>query len=94
MAPRWRKDGRELFYFTPAGQLMSVAVGEGPGRTLSPARPLFTLRAPPGCWGSGALASQYKYDVDASGTRFVVSLGSEPAPPIVIAVGWHAAGRE
>jgi len=93
MAPRWRRDGRELFYLTPAGQVMSVAVVKGPDPAFAPARALFTLHDPSGSW-SGPLLGGYRYDVDAAGNRFLVSLAAGPAPPIVITIGWDGAGQD
>jgi hypothetical protein len=39
--PFWRKDGRELFYLTLHGKVMSVAVQAGPGFDASAPKPLF-----------------------------------------------------
>ena len=40
--PRWRRDGRELYFLSPTGQLMSVSV-DAAGRTGAPV-PLFDAR--------------------------------------------------
>jgi WD40 repeat protein len=41
LQPHWRRDGRELFYVTPDGTLMSVPVNPGPNLELSASEPLF-----------------------------------------------------
>ena len=91
LAPRWRKDGRELFYFTPGGTLMAVPLAAGPDRDTAPPRALFTLAGRQGnSWASGVTTSVFKYDVDARGERFLVGVAQAGPPPIVVAVGWQA----
>ena len=41
--PRWRRDGKELFYFSPDGKLMAVDVTEGPIFKASVPRTLFQV---------------------------------------------------
>ena len=41
--PRWRADGKELYYFTPDGALMSVTVTPGAAWNASPPRRLFRV---------------------------------------------------
>jgi Tol biopolymer transport system component len=94
LAPRWRRDGRELFYFTPTGRLMSVALAAGAQGTAAPPRELFALPGHPGVWGSGPITGGVKYDVDARGDRFLVSLAEEGPPPIVLSVAWRPLARE
>lgn len=40
--PRWRGDGKELFYISPSGQLMSVDIT--PGIDSAPGRPAILFR--------------------------------------------------
>jgi hypothetical protein len=62
-APRWRRDGKELFYVEQT-TLMAVAV------TLSPA---FHAGAPQKLFERASLVQQYgAYDVTPDGKRFVV----------------------
>ncbi len=59
--PRWRSDGRELFYVSGDGSLMVVAMRLGPKAEAGPPQSLF---APdPAGWRD--------YDVVADGTRFL-----------------------
>ncbi len=77
--PRWRRDGRELFYVAGGGRLAAVTIR--PGANPDPGAPslLFPL--------SGEVRD---YDVDASGQRFLVDLASEEPAPIGVLVDWPA----
>lgn len=67
--PRWRGDGKELFYVDPAGRVMSVKVTNEPNFRAGSPSPLFQL--PLGFIGE---------DVTADGKRFLVGVacGTEP----------------
>src|SRR5262249_31132335 len=75
--PRWRRDGRELFYMAPAGQLMSVGVTVIASLQLGIPRVLF-----------GGL-SRDAYEVTPDG-RFIGLSKAErsPSQPINIVVNW------
>jgi WD40 repeat protein len=84
--PRWRHDGRELFYVAPDSMLMAAEVnGEGSHFTISAVRPLFQMH--PG-------GIPYQYDVSRDGQRILVSTLVEramPAPtPIMVVANWTA----
>jgi Tol biopolymer transport system component len=69
----WRGDGRELFYVSPDGTLMAVAVTSEPTFSVSGApRALFKLPAP-----------VVFFDASRDGERFLIAVpeGSTPAPP-------------
>jgi Tol biopolymer transport system component len=78
-APRWRGDGRELFYLTRSGQVMAVplAAGGSPTATVAQPRPLFHFN-------EDALRD---YDVTSDGKRFLFSLAGPGAADEVV-VGW------
>jgi eukaryotic-like serine/threonine-protein kinase len=83
--PRWRRDGRELFYVAPDRRIHSVEVRAGGAFDAGAPRPLFAtqmLLEPTGC-----------YDVTADGQRFLVCepVEAETPEPITIVVGWPAA---
>lgn len=65
--PRWRGDGQELFYISPADDVMSVAIRSAAG-TIDASEPLFLFRV-----GQG-IAS---YEVYPDGSRFLVRAPSE-----------------
>jgi len=88
-APRWRRDGRELFYIDAERRLMSVPVTATPTFAPGRATPLFNLPD-----RIGADRRGYVYDVTADGQRFLVSLlpegVSEDArvPPVTVLTNW------
>jgi hypothetical protein len=65
LAPRWRPDGKEIFYLAPDGKIMSAAVTvNADALEVGEVRPLF---------GPVALAEiGYHYDVSADGQRFLI----------------------
>jgi len=70
LQPHWRRDGRELFYLTPDGMLMSAAVKPGPTFEFGPPQSLFTtsLRFPTrySTWMN-------QYAVSRDGQRFLLN---------------------
>ena len=63
--PRWRGDGRELFFIGANGKLFSVAIGAQNTFTAEAPKPLFDGCSNPG----GAVPFMYRYDVTADGNR-------------------------
>jgi eukaryotic-like serine/threonine-protein kinase len=87
--PRWRADGKEIFYISPSGMLMAVPVnGEATIATGRPA-PLFQIH------GRASISSTdtFTYDVAKDGKRFLVNRYVKPdhVPPLTILL--HAAGN-
>ena len=74
--PRWRRDGRELFYVAPAGQLISVAVSASQSLQLGIPRILF-----------GGL-SRDAYEVTPEGAFVVFNVEKAPSMPINVVVNW------
>jgi hypothetical protein len=66
--PRWRRDGKELFYVATDGRLMSVEITPAPEFRFSPPQPLFRMSLRRG--SDGPL-----YDVTADGQRFLTISG-------------------
>jgi serine/threonine-protein kinase len=89
--PRWRRDGHELFYVTPAGELVAVDVTPGPRLLVGQRRLLFS--APVG--SPGSMSQPFRgpeYDVAADGQRFLFNLGAESAQEsFVVRLGWQRA---
>ena len=94
LEPRWRRDGKEIFYVSYVGwnkTLMAVPVNaEGGLSTGSPA-PLFRIR------GRGIVSSTdlFSYDVTADGQRFLVNQYVKPlqVQPLNIVLNATAANR-
>ncbi len=84
LAPRWRADGRELFYLAPDNRLVSAQIApKDGGLEIGAVRPLFQTRT---------LLAAGSYDVSADGKRFLVVSESESATsePITLVVNWAA----
>src|SRR5262245_54402639 len=83
--PRWRTDGREIYYLSPDRKLMAVSVGAGP--SFGVPKPLFQIRVPTGV---NSLRTHYVPTHD--GRRFLINNQSgDPAPvPITVVLNWIA----
>ncbi len=81
--PRWRRDGKELFFVAPDQKLVAVDVrASASALDAGKPRPLFEL--PPALWSR----DDYPYDVD--GQRFLLpTLAGDPTPlPLTIVLNW------
>jgi Tol biopolymer transport system component len=82
--PRWRPDGKEIYYIAPGGKMMAVPVKLAPTFEPGVPAPLFDTNA----------TGTFSYDVAADG-RFLVNTRSEQdsvsSPPIVVMMNWQAA---
>ncbi|MDQ6892578.1 MAG: protein kinase [Acidobacteriota bacterium] len=88
--PRWRKDGRELFFLAADARLMAVPVRVGEPMDLGAPVPLF--RSPTTASNRSELAIWNDYDVSPDGQRFLirVDLISRDTMPMTVALGWAA----
>jgi serine/threonine protein kinase len=88
--PRWRRDGKELFYIAPDSKLMAVPI-QGAGQTLEAGAPvaLFQTRI---VGGSQNLQGQ-QYAVAPDGQRFLINTAVDEATasPITIVTNWARA---
>jgi hypothetical protein len=85
--PRWRHDGRELFYIAEDGNLMSVPVTSGDSKfEIGAARPLFRPNAGTIAMGHTTAA----YDVSLDGSKFIMNIGPSPetTAPITLVENW------
>lgn len=85
--PRWRADGREIFYINPTDNtLMAAAVnGRGSSFQVGAVKPLFSVAQRTG--------TRYQYDVTPDGKRFLVNFllrQQELTTPITVVVNWDA----
>jgi len=78
MLPRWRGDGRELFFLQHDGLMMAAAIAD----EAPEPRSLFHL--------DGVTALDFDYDVARDGQRFLVRLTSEPegAAGLRVSLAW------
>jgi eukaryotic-like serine/threonine-protein kinase len=89
--PRWRGDGKELFYVDADGRMTAVTVNAVPGPGLEPGTPTVLFDSHlilPG----NARNSVFSYDVTADGERFVVveNAGGTSLPTLTTVVNWSA----
>ena len=92
--PRWRIDGKELFYVAPDGRLMAAPITVGGDRqTLEPGAPmaLFQARLATGANIPLGALSTAQYAVAPDG-RFLmnVALNDTAASPITVVLNWDA----
>jgi Tol biopolymer transport system component len=80
-SPRWRRDGREIFYFSSDSHLMAAEVRPGPAIVeVGAVRSLFETRSY-GVFG--------RFDVTADGQRFIVPYeAGQPATAIALVENW------
>jgi dipeptidyl aminopeptidase/acylaminoacyl peptidase len=83
--PRWRADGREIYYLSEDRKLMAVAVGAGPSFELP--KLLFQTRVP-----AGVTANRMHYVPSRDGQRFLVNTqtGDLSSNPITVVLNWTA----
>jgi Tol biopolymer transport system component len=89
--PRWRRDGRELYYLDAKGRLMAVTVNaDAAAFEVHESTPLFQTTLRPLQGGQGS--SLFPYDATADGTRFLFSMPVGPGgvEPIGVIVNWTA----
>ena len=83
--PRWRRDGKELFYREASGRFMAVptTVRAGSFEAGAP-QPLFEARA--------NTTTGTHYDVTADGQKFIVSVpgGADGASALTLVLNWPA----
>ncbi len=82
-SPRWRRDGRELFYFSPDNRLMAADVrASATSVEVGAVKTLFETRS----YGVFGL-----FDVTADGQRFIVPYeAGQPGTSIALVVDWPA----
>jgi hypothetical protein len=85
--PRWRADGRELFYLSTDQKVM--AVGIGPGPSFGAPTALFPVRVA----GGGVSSQRTHYVPSRDGQRFLINTptGDPAVVPITVVLNWMAA---
>jgi len=82
--PRWRRDGRELYYLALDNKIMAAEVkATGSSFAIGAVKPLFKTRA--------YLSTIGAYDVTADGQRFIIAYEPEqPNAAITLVENWDA----
>jgi hypothetical protein len=89
--PRWRGDGKELFFVGADGKMMSVTV-----RAITEPKLSFDHEAPEPLFDAHMLPTttpQFEYDVRSDGKRFLINSitgSSGSAPYLNVVVNWDA----
>jgi Tol biopolymer transport system component len=87
MMPRWRGDGKEIFYLSLDGKMMAAKVS-GEGLSLQSSTPDLLFNATPPTLRSPA----FEYDVAPDGQRFLMIESAEKAEslPLTLVTNWQS----
>jgi len=91
LQPRWRRDGKELYFLTPDWSLMAVPITTT-ATSFSAGEPVpLHIRAQ-----ADTLGARYVYDVAGLGQRFLVNYAAETdqSPAVSVIVNWTALLRK
>ena len=86
--PRWRRDGRELYFVSTKNVMTSVEIREN-GESLEVGRPasLFHFRPSLRIFRQGMIG----YDITADGKKFLINAAAdENTRPLTLVVHWEA----
>jgi eukaryotic-like serine/threonine-protein kinase len=88
--PRWRGDGKELFYIAPSGMLTAVPVNAASNFATGTPTPLFQIH------GRAPISSTdvFTYDVAKDGKRFLVNRYVKPVHVAPLTIVLNAASRD
>jgi Tol biopolymer transport system component len=85
--PRWRGDGKELYYVSADREMVAAELRMSIEPTVVRTTPLFKLPGP-----TFSIQNPWPYDVTADGSRFLIGVPLEErtTPPIHVVVNWRA----
>jgi eukaryotic-like serine/threonine-protein kinase len=86
--PRWRSDGKELFYLSLDGKLMAVNVAEGPTFRAGVPESLFQALVVRGRRQS--LLGVLRWDVAPDGKHFLINTVKTSSEPLTVVLNWTA----
>jgi len=89
IGPRWRRDGRELFYYArngEGGKLMAARVKSGESLEMGAVASLFEFI------GGTQIVGSAPYDVTGDGQRFLINelVETKPNAPLTVVFNWTA----
>jgi Tol biopolymer transport system component len=95
LQPRWRRDGKELYYIAPDQKLMAVPIRGETGRgdsALEVSQPLALFQTQMFEAGAFVLSDRQQYDVTADGQRFLINTPVEgsASAPLTVVLNWPA----
>jgi eukaryotic-like serine/threonine-protein kinase len=95
--PRWRADGKELFFKAADGKIMAVPV-----KSVAGVEPSFEAGAPVALFDAhmaiNANDNLFEYDVAADGKCFLIDTtggpGAAASPPLTVVTNWNAGTKK
>ncbi len=87
--PLWRRDGKELLYFSRDSKLMSVEVDtDGATFKMGTPKPLFEAHIA----GGPPAGPTHRWDITRDGQRFLINtaLDTTASPPIQVIMDWES----
>ena len=89
-APRWRSDGKELYYISAAGKLTAVPITLGASPQWGAATALFDLSL------TSTNPTAFPYAPGATGQKFLVreTLEDVEVRPVTVVTNWLAASKQ
>ena len=92
IVPRWRRDGKELYYLNPAGAMMAAPITVT-GSTVAPGAPVALF--PTRIYAGGADAAQGRqYDVTRDGRFLINTVLDAASAPITLLMNWHPEAKK
>ena len=88
--PRWRRDGKELFYLSPDNRLMAVPIKLDSGRDVVEVGLPVSLFAA-SLSGTPQGGSNRQYMVSPDGQRFLLDTPAETTTPVTVILNWKPA---
>jgi hypothetical protein len=89
--PRWRRDGKEMFYISADSRMMAVGVTTAPEfKKAGDPKALFTATV----LGGGGDIGPFRYDVSHDGKKFLIDAAptdgaATPPSTITIVLNWQ-----
>jgi hypothetical protein len=84
--PRWRRDGKELFYLSLDGKPMAADVTGGPILRVGAPKSLFQL--PAHVFRFQADLGVFRWDTTPDGKRFLIDTATTSSDPLTVVLNW------
>jgi Tol biopolymer transport system component len=91
MQPRWRRDGKELFFLSLEGNVMAVDVTQG--SIFKAGAPVSLFQAPVARSGKQSPLDAFAWDVTADGKRFLIDTAKSGSRPVTVVLNWDAESK-
>jgi len=88
--PRWRRNGKELFYIAPDSMMMAVDVNPGPVFQSGAPHPLFQSDIE----DNGIRTGPMSWDLSPDGNRFLIITDAPGDASLTVALNWRASSTK